>query len=103
MVKWQPFASLPEHANYIRKVIYEMNKIERPVLSEDQLNELNEKLYRYSQTKEPVSMTYYHDGYIYEVEGVIVKIELLTKMIIIENNSKRDKFSIENILDIKLK
>ncbi|NLG81341.1 MAG: YolD-like family protein [Bacilli bacterium] len=103
MVKWQPFASLPEHANYIHKVIYEMNKIERPILSEDQLNELNEKLYRYSQNKEFISIAYFHDGYIYDVEGIIVKIDLLKKMVIIENNAKRDKFSIENIIDIKLK
>ena len=52
MVKWQPFASLPEHANYINELVYKINKIERPLLSEDQLNELNKKLFVYFENKE---------------------------------------------------
>ncbi|HEY8364163.1 MAG TPA: YolD-like family protein [Haloplasmataceae bacterium] len=103
MVKWQPFASLPEQANYINRLIYEMNKIERPILSEDQLNELNEKLYRYYENKEMVSLEYFYDGYVYLVEGIIVKIDPIKKMIIMENNSKRDKFSIASIVNIVLK
>ncbi len=102
MVKWQPFASLPEQAEYINKLIHEMNKVDRPILSEDQLNELNEILFRCFENKEVVSLNYYHDGYIYLVEGKIIKIDGIRKMIVIENNQKRDKFSISNIVNIEL-
>lgn len=102
MVKWQPFASLPEQANYINQLVYDMNKVERPILSEDQLNELNEKLFRYFENKEMISLEYYHDGYIYLVEGVIIKIEPIKQLIMIENNGKRAKFSIASIVNIEL-
>lgn len=103
MVKWQPFASLPEQANYINKLIYEMNKIERPILSEDQLNELNETLFRAFENKEQIALEYFHDGYIYLVEGIIIKIDPIKKSLIVENNNKRDKFSIASIVNIVLK
>ncbi len=102
MVKWQPFASLPEQANYINQLVYDMNKIDRPILSEDQLDELNEKLFRYFENKEMVALEYYHDGYIYLVEGIIIKIEPLKQLIIVENNGKREKFSIASIVNIEL-
>lgn len=103
MVKWQPFASLPEQANYINNLIYKMNKIERPILSEDQLNELNEKLFVCFENKETICLEYFYDGYIYLVEGIIIKINPIKKTIIIENNNKRDQFSISSIVDIRLK
>ncbi len=103
MVKWQPFASLPEQANYINKLMYEMNRIERPILSDDQLNELNITLYESYENKEIISLEYFYDGYIYLVEGIIVKIDSVKKTLIIENNNKRDKFSIASIVNIKLK
>jgi|SRR5690554_107018 len=103
MVKWQPFASLPEHANYLNKLVYKMNKVERPILSEDQLNELNEKLFVYFENKETISLKYFYDGYIYLVEGIIIKINHIKKTVIIENNNIRDNFSIASIVDIALK
>ena len=102
MVKWQPFASLPEQGDYINKLIYKMNKIERPILSEDKLNELNQTLFRCYENKEMIRLEYYFDGYIYIVEGIIVKIDTIKKNIIMENNNKREKFSVVNIIDIEL-
>lgn len=102
MVKWQPFASLPEQANYINKLMYELNKVGRPILSEDQLQELNEKLFTYYENEEQIKINYYYDGYIYLVEGIIIKVDKIRKMILIENNGKKDKFSIESIVEIEL-
>lgn len=101
MVKWQPFASLPEQANYINKLIHEMNRIEKPNLSEDQFIELNEKLFIGFENKEFIQIHYFYDGYIYLVEGIVSKVDLIKQMIVVENNQKRDKFSIKNIVDIK--
>ena len=41
MVKWAPFATLPEQFESIQQYIIDQNKIDRPLLSDDQLNELN--------------------------------------------------------------
>jgi len=101
MVKWQPFASLPEQAGYIQKVLYDIKKIDKPILSDDQLEELNWKLNALSQTKEWVKITYFYDGYLYLVEGFICKIDFFKQSIIIENDGKRDYFGILSIVDIQ--
>ncbi len=103
MVKWQPFASLPEQADYINRLIYEMNKIKRPLLSEDQLYDLNETLFKCYVNQDEIRLSYFYDGYIYLVEGIIVRVDQLKKMIVIENGGKRDKFSIANIVNIDIK
>ncbi|MDF2699671.1 MAG: YolD-like family protein [Haloplasmataceae bacterium] len=102
MVKWQPFASLPEQANYINKLMYEMNKVSRPMLSEDQLVDLNEKLFKFFENKEMVNIHYYHDGYVYLVEGIIEKVDAIKQLIFVTCNGKRDKFSIASIVNLEL-
>jgi hypothetical protein len=101
MVKWQPFASLPEQAGYIQKVLYEIRKIEKPVLSDDQLEELNWKLNEFSQNNEWIQMTYYYDGYLYTVEGIVSKIDPFKQSIIILNGEHQDRFGILSIVDIQ--
>ena len=46
MVKWAPFATLPEQFERIHEYILDQDKIQRPTLSEDQLNELNCKMHQ---------------------------------------------------------
>jgi hypothetical protein len=102
MVKWQPFASLPEQATYINQLIYDLNKVERPILSEDQLQDLNMKLVQYYENKEPIKLHYFHDGYIYLVEGTITKVDPIKQLVVINHLDKRDKFSIASIVEIEI-
>ncbi|MDN6630699.1 MAG: YolD-like family protein, partial [Staphylococcus equorum] len=46
MVKWAPFATLPEQFETIQQYLVDQNKIDRPILSDDQLNELNLQLHQ---------------------------------------------------------
>lgn len=45
MVKWAPFATLPEQFETIHQYMIDQNKIDRPVLSDDQLAQLNIRLH----------------------------------------------------------
>lgn len=100
MVKWQPFASLPEQAGYIQQLMYDINKVDKPILSDDQLEDLNRKLYEFYENQEWIQLKYFYDGYIYLVEGVIKKVDRIKQSIIIENNKKQDRFGISSIMDI---
>jgi YolD-like protein len=101
MVKWQPFASLPEQAGYIQSLLYDLNKIEKPQLSDDQLEELNRKLNEFFQNKEWIKMSYFYDGYVYLVEGVIQKVDVINQSIMIENRGKTNRFGLLSIVDIE--
>lgn len=102
MVKWQPFASLPEQAGYIKKILYEQNKIEKPELSPEQQEELNHKIKEAYYAKEKIQLSYYHDGYIYLVEGIIDRIDLVHQGIEVRNGEQCDRFAFSNILSIEM-
>lgn len=102
MVKWQPFASLPEQANYIKRVLYEHNKQEKPELSIEQLEELNKQILEAYHSGALVMITYYHDGYVYLVEGVIEKIDPIHQGIVIKNGEQSGHFAFSNIISIQI-
>lgn len=44
MVKWEPFATLPKQYEMLNQFKQDQNKIDKPILSDDQLNDLNDTL-----------------------------------------------------------
>jgi hypothetical protein len=55
-----------------------------PILSEDQQSELNYKLEAAYLFKNEVLITYYRDGAIYKIEGVITRTDVYNKLIFID-------------------
>jgi len=80
MVKWAPFASLKEQSIYLNKLKVDRQKVERPLLSEDEINAINEKLVNYDG--ETLVITYYDHGFIKQFESVISKIDVPNKKVI---------------------
>jgi len=81
MVKWAPFASLKEQSIYLNKLKSERQKVERPLLSEDEINAINDKLVNYDGKS--LLITYYDQGFIRQIESVISKIDGPNKKVII--------------------
>lgn len=96
MIKWQPFQSLKEQAVYLHKMQIERRKIEKPELSEDQIEEINYHLTHYN--KEDISVLYYKNGFLYEEKGVIRKIDPTFQYLII--NDKKIEFN--NLIELNL-
>ena len=71
-VKWAPFATLPEQFEAIQQHIVDQNKIDRPILSDDQLNELNSQLHYALHKNTLIHIEYYQDGWL---EHTILKIK----------------------------
>ena len=80
MVKWAPFASLKEQSIYLNKLKMDRQKVERPLLSEDEINAINEKLVNYDG--QTLLITYYDQGFIKQIESVISKIDGPNKKVI---------------------
>lgn len=79
MLKWAPYKSLEQQADYLARMEYERNKIPCPQMSADKAEEINAILSNYSN--ETVIAKYWHDGYIYTIHGKITEISSLYKYI----------------------
>ena len=95
MKKWAPFSSLIEQATCLEEMKYQRNKIEKPLLTEDQIEKINYILQSY-QKGQVVKIKFFHDGYLYVVNTTIKKIDLDNRLLILENG----KLSFANLIDI---
>ncbi len=62
MVKWESFRSIMEQWTGLHNIMEDLNKIENPILSDDQLEEINQVLAEALQNKKRVYLTYYKNG-----------------------------------------
>lgn len=104
MIKWAPFATLPEQFETIQQYIIDQNKITRPVLSDDQLAELKIRLHEALQYAQPVEVKFYNNGFVDSVRLTIYRIDAINYEIdgYVYNQQQRQKISIFDILDIVL-
>ncbi|MEH7786791.1 YolD-like family protein, partial [Bacillus thuringiensis] len=81
MVKWQPFASMPEQFAVIKEMIKEQTKASRPIVTQDEKEMIENKLLTSFLGEEEVLLTYYKDGYLYKNYITVVDINPLIETI----------------------
>ena len=82
MVKWQPFASMPEQFATIKEMISRQTKISRPILTQDAKEMIENRLLCSFLGEEEVLLTYYRGGYLYENYITVVNINPIKETII---------------------
>lgn len=73
MFKWQPFKTMPEQYERLEQYIKDQNKIDRPSLSDHQLNDLNDKLIFKMYNDPTIEIRYLVVGYIKTKEATFIK------------------------------
>lgn len=103
MIKWAPLQHY-QTIETIQQYIIDQNKITRPVLSDDQLAELNIRLHEALQYAQPVEVKFYNNGFVDSVRLTIYRIDAINYEIdgYVYNQQQRQKISIFDILDIVL-
>ncbi|MED1093999.1 YolD-like family protein [Bacillus paramycoides] len=81
MVKWRPFASLPEQFEGIREILNDLNKIPKPIVSEDMKEQLQHGIIQSLQNKEEILISYYRDGMLHDMYINVLHIEPMTKTV----------------------
>ncbi|EKU50291.1 YolD-like family protein [Staphylococcus massiliensis] len=100
MVKWAPFATIPEQFDAIQNHIDDQSKITKPLLSEDQLAELNHMLC-FKLFHEPrCKIKYFSEGEVNQLEGSLSKVYHHENLIIVKVNNQTQKLRITDILEI---
>ena len=103
MVKWAPFATLPEQFETIQNYIIDQNKIDRPILSDDQLNDLNIHLHQSLHNNRPVQLEYYQEGWLKSLSLTIKHIDMVNMYLtgVTHNDSEDIKIPLLDVTKIK--
>lgn len=96
MKKWAPFSSLIEQATCLEEMKYQRNKIDKPVLTPDQIEKIENALQSYKKGQ-IIKIKFYHDGYLYFVDTKILRIDLENRRLVLEKGNLK----FENIIDIE--
>lgn len=94
---WAPFNSVLNGEQALNELAKEKRKINKPLLSEDQKSQLEEKIIEAFEQKDEINISYYESGQIKMVKGIIVKLDPVKRKIYL-NNQISLHFS--NILNI---
>ena len=84
--KWNPFNAVASGGFMIGEVMSEKNKIEMPVLSEDQKMAIQERIFEAYNNQEIITITYFKGGNMYNIEGIIEKIDVNARKIVINSD-----------------
>ncbi|HDC9782866.1 TPA: YolD-like family protein [Staphylococcus aureus] len=94
IVKWQPFKTMPQQYEMIDKYIEDQNKVDIPLLSDDQLQLINEKV-QYKMKNHIVSdVSYWKNGYISTLQCYISNVDTLEGIMLVINENGKDKMKI---------
>ena len=83
MKKWAPYKSLVEQTPSLEGTYEDNRKIERPKISQDVAEEINEILVNYHN--QDLKIRFFKRGHIYEIVSSLKKIDVLNKKIVTSN------------------
>lgn len=86
MIKWAPFATMPEQFENVRKLQEDQAKIERPELSDDRLDEIDRTLKKALALKRQVRIEYYYDGHRFSVRLKIISVDVWSMIVVGQKN-----------------
>ncbi len=99
IIKWNAFDALVGYHSMLTDMKYRLGKKEKPILSDDAYEELNQKLAVAVHEAKDVEIRYYADGYIRYTFGNIKRVDYQNRQIVL---STLEKFRAEDIVDIRL-
>ncbi len=102
-VKWSPFKTVSDQYKLLDEYIEEQNKVDMPLLSDDQLQILNETVYYNSMNNILTELSYWDNGYINSIECYINKVDLFEHVMVVtsKNRETKTKISLNTIVSIK--
>lgn len=86
IIKWQPFDSCYSSEKILKDINNKKNRKILPILSEDQLHNLEEKIIDAYHLNDFINIEYFYNGRIININGKISSINLQDKKIYINNN-----------------
>ena len=101
IVKWQPFKTMPQQYEILDQYIDDQNKIDMPLLSEEQLESINDIINEKIKTNSFCTINYWDNGYMKHFSGIIKKVDMINEIIYLTNDiQKKIKLKFSVICDV---
>ena len=84
-IKWAPFNSVINGGSVINELIREQNKVKKPILTEEKIEEIEDYIISSYQSSIEIDIKYYKNYKFERIKGIITKIDALNKKITLEN------------------
>lgn len=94
IVKWQPFKTMPQQYEMIDKYIDDQNKVDFPLLSDDQLQLINEKVQYKMKNHIFSDISYWKNGYVSTLQCYISNVDTLEGIMLVTSENGTDKIKI---------
>lgn len=95
-MKWTAMM-MPEHVGLLRKYAADDDKTKKPELDEQELEEINCIIYDSLNYTMPIRVEIWENGYFKRHEGIVDKIDYLSRTITLDSDDKIAKIPISNI------
>lgn len=100
MIKWRPFASLPEHIEYLEELQKNKNKKEKAKISNDKLTEINNLVEKCIINSTKLVLKLYKNGTFIQKICRPITFDFENRcLIIINTNNKKERISVVEIID----
>lgn len=102
MIKWAPFASVPQQYDIINQHIKDQNKVDKPILDEQAKRDLNDTLARKLFYEPQGTIKYWENGYYKSLECEINRFDSERNVLQVLNEQKEKQYiSIDCIVEIE--
>jgi YolD-like protein len=100
--KWQPFI-MPEQRSMIKQMHTNDLKIDKPILDEHQLYEINDVLVQSVLDEKEIKLSLWFDGFIKEIEPVIIyKIDPYQRKLYVRYKEGQQVFLFDSLIGAKI-
>lgn len=99
IIKWAAFDALIGFNSMLKEMKHKLGKIDKPILSEDDFENMNRVIKQAISDKLEVIITFYQDGYSKTTFGYIKKLDFNNKEIIL---TTRERVSAFDVLGVDL-
>jgi hypothetical protein len=103
MKKWRPFASLPEQYIGLQEVINKQLEVPQPLLTEEQMEQINFILIEALHTNKQVYLTYYKKGQYITEKGFIQFVDSLGNLFVFidEVFELKNKMRLSELINVR--
>jgi hypothetical protein len=96
--KWQPAFFMPEHVKLLKQIPKEDTRQKKPELDEQKLYEIGITVMESLNYTVPINLTVWHDGIFESVTGIVHKVDMLMRYILIEiDDGEKSKIFVNTI------
>ncbi|WP_204256708.1 YolD-like family protein [Mammaliicoccus sciuri] len=100
MIKWQPFASVPQQYQIIDQHIKDQDKVDKPVLDDMALRELNDVLAEKLFYNPTATIKYWKNGYYKTIECDINRFDSEKNKLEVIKDDEKFKLAMDGIVEI---